>query len=310
MSDLIKTLSFKLWEEDPDQFVELLGKNHKSTGFCAIKDHPIEPDLVNSCIKMMSEFFALPEDIKMKYFDEGLGGARGYTPYKIETPQGSNEPDLKEFWQIGRELPKNHSLKKYMFENVYVTEIPGFNKKLKKLYDAYDLFAKQLMQAIALYLELDKHYFDRFINKGNSILRVIHYPPVESKEVGERSGAHKDINLFTLLIGGSAPGLEILLNGEWVPVNIERNVILCNIEEMFERFTNNRIPALIHRVTKGPTKITDSPRYAIPFFVHPNPDWVIKTLHSCIDEKHPDLFPKSIMSEDFLQQRLHEINLL
>ncbi|HJL95841.1 MAG TPA: 2-oxoglutarate and iron-dependent oxygenase domain-containing protein, partial [SAR86 cluster bacterium] len=85
MSDLIKTLSFKLWEEDPDQFVELLGKNHKLTGFCAIKDHPIEPDLVNSCIKMMSEFFALPEDIKMKYFDEGLGGARGYTPYKIET---------------------------------------------------------------------------------------------------------------------------------------------------------------------------------------------------------------------------------
>jgi isopenicillin N synthase-like dioxygenase len=246
----------------------------------------------------------------MKYFDADLGGARGYTPYKVETPQGGQHADLKEFWQMGRDLPENHPYKEFMFDNLYVSEIPEFKDRMEELFKAYDLFGKQLMQAIAIYLGLDQYYFDSAIENGNSILRVIHYPPVESEEPGERSGAHKDINLFTLLIGGSAPGLEILLNGQWIPVQIERDVLLCNAQEMLERFTNNRIPALIHRVTKGPTKITDSPRYAIPFFVHPNPDWLIETLPSCIDADHPDLYPESILTDDFLQQRLYEIKLL
>ncbi len=310
MSNLIKTVSFDLWDKDPEQFAEQLGQNHKSTGFCAIKNHPIKRELVDSCIAMFADFFAQSEELKMKYFDEDMGGARGYTPYKIETPQGGQYADLKEFWQMGRELPENHPYMEFMFNNLYVSEIPEFKDKMQNLYNAYDLFGKQLMQAIAIYLGLDQYYFDSVVDNGNNILRVIHYPPVESEEPGERSGAHKDINLFTLLIGGSAPGLEILLNGQWIPVQIERDVLLCNAQEMLERFTNNRIPALIHRVTKGPTKITDSPRYAIPFFVHPNPDWLIETLPSCIDADHPDLYPESILTDDFLQQRLHEIQLL
>jgi isopenicillin N synthase-like dioxygenase len=310
MSDLIETVSFDLWDKDPEQFARRLGQNHKSTGFCAISDHPIEKELVDSCVAMFADFFGQSEELKMKYFDEDMGGARGYTPYKIETPQGGQHADLKEFWQMGRDLPENHPYKEFMFDNLYVSEIPEFKDRMEELFKAYDLFGKQLMQAIAIYLGLDQYYFDSAIENGNSILRVIHYPPVESEEPGERSGAHKDINLFTLLIGGSAPGLEILLNGQWIPVQIERDVLLCNAQEMLERFTNNRIPALIHRVTKGPTKKTDSPRYAIPFFVHPNPDWLIETLPSCIDADHPDLYPESILTDDFLQQRLYEIKLL
>jgi isopenicillin N synthase-like dioxygenase len=240
MSDLIKTVSFDLWDKDPEQFAEKLGQNHKSTGFCAIKNHPINKELVDSCVAMFADFFAQSEELKMKYFDEDMGGARGYTPYKIETPQGGEHADLKEFWQMGRELPENHPYKQFMFDNVYVSEIPEFKDKMQQLFKAYDLFAKQLMQAIAIYLDLNQFYFDSAIDNGNSILRVIHYPPVESEDPGERSGAHKDINLFTLLIGGSEPGLEILLNGQWIPVQIERDVLLCNVEEMLERFTNNR----------------------------------------------------------------------
>ncbi len=310
MLDLINPVSFNLWHEDPKQFADQLGRNHRLTGFCAISDHPIEKELVDSCVAMFADFFGQSEELKMKYFDADLGGARGYTPYKVETPKGGQNADLKEFWQMGRELSENHPYKKFMSDNLYVSEIPEFKNTIQKLYNAYDLFAQQLMQAIAIYLDLDENYFGSVIDNGNSILRVIHYPPVDSEEVGERSGAHKDINLFTLLIGGSSPGLEILVNGQWVPVQIERDVMLCNAQEMLERFTNNRVPALIHRVTKGPTKSTDSPRYAIPFFVHPNPDWPITTQPSSIDTDHPDLYPESNLTDDFLQQRLHEIKLL
>jgi len=86
--------------------------------------------------------------------------------------------------------------------------------------------------------------------------------------------------------------------------------VVCNIGDMLERYTNHLLPSVIHRVTSDSSQTMDSSRYSIPFFLHPNPDWLIKTLPSCIDNDHPDLYPKSIIADDFLQQRLHEINLL
>ena len=310
MSDLINPVSFNLWHEDPKQFADQLGRNHRLTGFCAISDHPIEKELVDSCVAMFADFFGQSEELKMKYFDADLGGARGYTPYKVETPQGGQHADLKEFWQMGRDLPENHPYKEFMFDNLYVSEIPEFKDRMEELFKAYDLFGKQLMQAIAIYLDLDQHYFNSAIDNGNSVLRAIHYPPVESEDPGERSGAHGDINLITLLVGGHKPGLQIFINNQWVPVYSERDTVLCNVGDMLERFTNNYLPSVKHRVTTGPTKITDSARYSIPFFLHPNPDWLIETLSSCIDAEHPDLYPESILTDDFLQQRLYEIKLL
>tara|TARA_B110000263_G_scaffold168377_1_gene146672 strand:- start:463 stop:1242 length:780 start_codon:yes stop_codon:yes gene_type:complete len=259
---------------------------------------------------MFADFFHQNNQIKMQYFDKNLGGARGYTPYKTETPKDGNHADLKEFWQMGRDLPLDHRYKKYMFDNFFASEIPEFETKIKELFSSFDQFGDQLMQAIALYLQLDIDHFKNSINYGNSVLRAIHYPPIASEESGERAGAHGDINLITLLIGGHKPGLEILFENKWVPINTVQNTVVCNIGDMLERYTNHLLPSVIHRVTSHSDQIMDSSRYSIPFFLHPNPDWLIETLPSCIDNDHPDLYPKSIIADDFLQQRLHEINLL
>ena len=79
---------------------------------------------------------------------------------------------------------------------------------------------------------MDIDHFKNSINHGNSVLRAIHYPPVASGESGERAGAHGDINLITLLIGGHKPGLEILFENKWVPINTEQNTVVCNIGDM------------------------------------------------------------------------------
>ena len=156
--------------------------------------------MVSESIEMFEEFFALSQDIKMKYFIKNIGGARGYTPYKIETAKGAEHADLKEFWQTGRSLEDDHPYTKYMFKNIVAEEIPEFEKKITELFYAFDSFGQQLMQAIAIYLGLENNYFDSHIHEGNSVLRTIHYPPVD-QDIGERSGAHGDINLITLLIG-------------------------------------------------------------------------------------------------------------
>ena len=245
----------------------------------------------------------------MQYFKKDLGGARGYTPYKIETPKGGNHADLKEFWQVGRDLSEDHPYKKYMFDNVHVSEIEGFQRTVGELYKAFDEFGKELMKAIAIYLELDKQYFNSHINEGNSVLRAIHYPPYEI-ESGERSGPHGDINLITLLIGGNKPGLEICIDDEWHPVETPQSTVVCNVGDMLERFTNHRLPSVIHRVNTPSDASKNSSRFSIPFFLHPNPDWFIQTLGSCVDDDHPNQYPEGIMADDFLQQRLYEIKLL
>ena len=310
MSNIVKTISFDIWHQAPELFANQLGENQKLTGFCGIKDHPIQKDLVNDCIDMFADFFHLNNKIKMQYFDEKMGGARGYTPYKIETPKDGNHADLKEFWQMGRDLPLEHMYKKYMFDNYFASEITEFEIKIKELFSSFDQFGQQLMQAIALYLKLDIDHFEDSINYGNSVLRAIHYPPIATEEPGERAGAHGDINLITLLIGGHKPGLEILFENKWIPINTEHDTLVCNIGDMLERYTNHLLPSVIHRVTSHSDQTKGSSRYSIPFFLHPNPDWLIKTLPSCIDNDHPDLYPESIIADDFLQKRLHEINLL
>ena len=165
------------------------------------------------------------------------------------------------------------------------------------------------MQPIAMYLGLENNYYESHINEGNSVLRTIHYPPVD-EDIGERSGAHGDINLITLLIGGNKPGLEILVDDNWYPIDTPQSTVVCNVGDMLERFTNNRLPSVLQRVTSPSDTVKGSSRYSIPFFLHPNPDWFIETLPSCIDDEYPDLYPEGIMADDFLQQRLYEIKLL
>jgi isopenicillin N synthase-like dioxygenase len=247
----------------------------------------------------------------MQYFETNLGGARGYTPIKVETPKGGYEADIKEFWQTGRSLPKDHEFRKWMPSNKWATEIPRFKEKVHKLFEQFDLVGKSLLKSVAIYLQIDENYFEEVANEGNSVMRTIHYPPVRQNEKGERSGAHEDINLITLLIGGHQPGLEIRSKKkEWLPVNFDPEVLICNIGDMLQRFTNHKLVSTTHRVVTPEESSKNTSRYSIPFFVHPNPNWVIETLDSCCSEDNPKKYQEAILSEDFLQERLKEIKLI
>lgn len=304
-------LSLNLWKEDPKEFATQMGRNFENSGFCGITEHSINEELINEVLQIFKRFFALPEQEKMQYFETNLGGARGYTPIKVETPKGGYEADIKEFWQTGRSLPKDHEFRKWMPSNKWATEIPRFKEKVHELFEQFDLVGKSLLKSVAIYLQIDENYFEEVANEGNSVMRTIHYPPVRQNEKGERSGAHEDINLITLLIGGHQPGLEIRSKKkEWLPVNFDPEVLICNIGDMLQRFTNHKLVSTTHRVVTPEESSKNTSRYSIPFFVHPNPNWVIETLDSCCSEDNPKKYQEAILSEDFLQERLKEIKLI
>ena len=309
MKTPFSVLSLDKKNTEPNSFSKELGDSFKEWGFCGIKNHGIDIQLVSEVQELFKNFFDLPENQKKKYYLPELKGARGYTPFKIETAKDSTLADLKEFWHVGRELKPHDPYRRWMFDNVELNDIDEFKEKTNHLFLQFDKLGNSLLEAIATYLGLNFNYFHTITNKGNSVMRVIHYPPVKNEEKGERAGAHEDINLITLLIGGQQAGLEILTKEDkWVRASVDKDVIICNIGDMLQRLTNNYLTSTTHRV-KALGKEMDTSRYSIPFFVHPNPDWYIKTLPNLVNKLHPNLYPDGILAEDFLQERLKEIKL-
>ncbi len=308
----VPTLDIRRYATDRDNFVRELGQAYEQFGFCGISGHGLSTGLLDGVYDVFQRFFALPTDVKMQYHVPGGGGARGYTPFKVETAKDSQHPDLKEFWHIGREIARDSKYADVMPPNQWPTEVEGFREFGYGLYEALDQLGARVLRALALYIGLPEHWFDDKIDHGNSILRPIHYPPIETENVPNvRAGAHEDINFITLLVGASAAGLELLgKDGKWLPITTQGDAIVVNIGDMLQRLTNHVYPSTTHRVVNPQGDAARKPRYSIPFFLHPNPDFLIETLPSCITPENPNRYPQPITAHEYLLERLREIRLI
>jgi isopenicillin N synthase-like dioxygenase len=308
----VPTLDIRRYDTDRAAFVAELGAAYREFGFCCISGHGISRELVDGAYDVFQRFFALPADTKMKYHVRGGGGARGYTPFKVETAKDSRFPDLKEFWHIGREIPRDSTFADVMPPNLWPAEVPAFRQYGYGLYQALDQLGTRVLRALALHVDLPENYFEDKTEQGNSILRPIHYPPITEENVPNvRAGAHEDINFITLLVGASAEGLEVLTReGEWLPITTEGDAIVVNIGDMLQRLTNHVYPSTTHRVVNPPNENARKPRYSVPFFLHPNPDVVLDPVPQCITPDNPKRYDTPITSHEYLQQRLREIKLI
>jgi len=308
----IPTLDIRRYDSDRAAFVAELGAAYREWGFAGIRGHGIAQDLIDGAYAAFQRFFALPDEVKRKYHLKGSGGARGYTPFGVETAKDSKYPDLKEFWHIGREIPRDSVYAEVMAPNLWPSEVPGFREYGYGLFEALDALGSRVLSGLALHIDLPAAWFADKTNAGNSILRPIHYPPITAVDIPNvRAGAHEDINLITLLVGASAQGLEVRSHaGEWVPFTAEADTIVVNIGDMLQRLTNHVYPSTTHRVVNPPGEQARQPRYSVPFFLHPNPDFVIDVLPSCVDAAHPSRYAQPITAHEYLQERLREIKLI
>src|SRR5690554_3043737 len=300
--------------EDPSRkqkFVEEIGKAYEEIGFVALKNHFLSDDLVEALYKEIKSFFALPLETKRKYEIEGLAGQRGYVSFGKEHAKGRTQGDLKEFWHFGQELSDDMEPREDYPDNVQVTELKDFNHIGMEAYRMLEKTGVFVLRALALYLGLEEKYFDQWVSNGNSILRPIHYPPITQEPEGAvRAGAHGDINLITLLMGASTGGLQVLRkDGQWIDAIPKEDELVINVGDMLERLTNNKLRSTIHRVVNPPREEWSTPRYSIPFFMHPRSDMKLNCLEKCIDAEHPKAYD-DITAGEFLHQRLVEIGLI
>ncbi|EIJ40513.1 isopenicillin N synthase family dioxygenase [Galbibacter orientalis] len=300
--------------EDParkQKFINEIGKAYEDIGFVALKGHFLSDQLIEGLYSEIKKFFDLPQEVKDKYEIEGIGGQRGYTSFGKEHAKGRKEGDLKEFWHFGQYVEDNPKLEKEYPENVQVAELPNFNEVGKETYKQLEKTAKYVLRALALHLDLEETYFDKYIKNGNSILRPIHYPPIkEEPKNAVRAAAHGDINLITLLMGAQGRGLQVQNHeGEWIDAIAEPDELMINVGDMLSRHTNNRLKSTIHQVINPPKELWGTSRYSVPFFMHPVSDMPLDVLENCIDDEHPKLYD-DITSGEFLYERLIELGLI
>lgn len=291
-------------------FVQQLGKAYEDVGFVAVKNHGVPDALISDLYEYVQQFFSLPLDKKSTYEVPGLAGQRGYTSFGREHAKGSDAPDLKEFFQYGQIVEDKAVVSEEYPDNVAVNEVKDFNETLYAAYRNFEKSGKALLQAIALYLNLDERYFDNYIHNGNSILRCIHYPPITNEPKSAiRAEQHEDINLITLLVGASADGLQILTKqNEWVGVTSLPEQIVVNVGDMLQRLTNNRLRSTTHRVVNPARDLWHTSRFSMPFFLHPQSEMSLSSLESCIDAQHPKAYD-DVTAGEYLDERLREIGL-
>jgi len=276
----------------------------KTFGFVILKDHGVDKALLARAYALAADFFHRPPAEKQAYIVGG-DGQRGYTPFGREHAKDCALPDLKEFWHVGREAA-GESVEGFA-PNVWPDAPSGFRETFLALYDALEWAGHVMLEALTEPLGLDPDYFRDLAVGGDSILRILHYPPVpDDAPAGSlRAAPHEDINLITLLVAANGAGLELLdRQGRWLPVETAPENIIVDAGDMLARITNDVIPATTHRVVNpdGPNES----RYSMPFFLHPRPDAVLSCIESCRGDgaKHSD-----ITAGAFLRRRLEEIGL-
>ena len=299
MTNLIPELSFREIEKGDSHSINLLKTALSDHGFFSITEHGLSKVLVDNCYKSSKAFFDLDYEIKNIYSSIGSKGARGYTPKGIETAVGEKIADQKEFWHHGPVI--DDSFDKKIPQNLNIEQVPQFNSNFDELYNELHKIGSRVLSVIALSLGLDNNYFNSWVEKGNSLLRSIHYPPIESLSNPHRARAHEDINLITLLIGAEEGGLEVLnKDGSWIKVEPSSEAIVCNIGDMMQLVTDKKLKSTTHRVIQD-TEAEPKSRYSIPFFLHPSPSINLKSVFREDDE--------GILADTFLDQRLKEIKL-
>jgi isopenicillin N synthase-like dioxygenase len=289
---------FDIQQRDAETIAEL--KLALTThGFFTITDHGIADEVLHSSYRLSKDFFSLPDAVKNIYAHPEKAGARGYTPFGKETAVGETTPDLKEFWHHGPLV--NGSYDPRISKNILVSELSDFNDQFDILFNQLNMLGLKVLSAIAVILGKESSFFDSWALKGNSILRLIHYPPVVDSSNILRARAHEDINLITLLVGAEESGLEVQNpEGDWIPIAAKSKSIVCNIGDMMQLVTRSQLKSTSHRVVDHNASSSAS-RYSMPFFLHPSPEI---ELCSIVDDS-----PGSISAHDFLEERLRAIKL-
>jgi len=260
------------------RFLEQFRGSLEEWGFLVLDGHGLSEPRFLEAFEQCQEFFSLDEPLKRDCESPESLGNRGYVGLGGERAVGASVGDLKEFFHVGQpnRSAGDPGRDACHGANVWPEEcaVPGFRRTMLGLYADLESLAGRVLAACEDALGIESGLLQSWIRGGNSILRLIHYPPLpDSPGAAVRAAAHEDINLVTLLCEGTSGGLEIRRpDGSWMPVRSLSGQLVLNVGDMLSRATNGRLRSTTHRVVNPDHGTAGVSRYSLPFFVHPRPE--------------------------------------
>ena len=296
------------------RFIATFGGALEDSGFVAVRGHGIDKARIDAAYDVVRRFFACSDAEKRRSEFANAKGQRGFTSFGKEHAKGQTAPDLKEFFQVGRpDVPADHPIHALYGPNVWPNDlVPGFGDAMSSLFVGLDGLGQELLSACAEYLQDDQDWYRDAVHEGDTILRVIHYPPVAagSSPGSIRAGAHEDINFITLLVGATEPGLELLQrDGTWLAIQAAHDEIIVDSGDMIQNVTNGRLKSTTHRVVRPAGSRQDVARFSMPCFIHPRGEVDLTPRTACVASSGGVSRYPSIRAGAYLAQRLKEIGI-
>ena len=292
--------------EGAPQSVAEIRRAASEVGFFYISGHGCPPDLIERLIQHAKQFFSLPTERKMQVYIGNSSNHRGYVPPGEEVFAGGTT-DAKEAFDLSLELPASDPEARrhqHLLGPNQWPDLPGFAGVVTAYYRAMFGIGQHLLRGFASALGKPSGFFDQFVSKPPSQLRLIHYPFAPEAVDKPGIGSHTDYECFTLLLG-TAPGLEVMNGaGQWIDAPPQPGTFIVNIGDLLEYWSNGAFLATSHRVRK-----IREERYSFPFFFCVDYDTPIAPLGSQDGDRKPliagdHLYSQTIQTFRYLQQKL------
>ncbi len=294
-----------------------------ATGFVYARAD-LSADLLDAAYGLLGRFFALEPAVKQRFVASGSSGQAGYTGLLVEIAAGHSHADWKEMLNWAAPLPLAHPLRRrfplhYPEPLLPEAVVPGLSVVLQEFHAAIAELQRRFLRVIAVGLGAAEGFFDAVVEDAPTLTRAIRYPPMAEAPSGPHLWAapHADINLITALPRATAPGLQVLVEGEWVEALPPDGRVIINSGLMLERLSNGHIPAGWHRVIAPalPAAAAEAPavaaagRLSVVQFCHARPSTVLQPLPCCCGPDTPQRYA-AISAADALEDVLYRINLL
>lgn len=240
-------------------------------GFATVFNTGLSAARVCDVLETYRGFFKRVDADKASLDMARTGANRGWGAAGSEQVDPEANPDFKQFFDVGFELPAGH----HMFDKtVYAPnqwpQDKVFRAVISEYYTAACDVSLGLLRAIARCLGADEGYFDRAFQTPMALLRGNFYPS-RPAWAGTRDfgiATHTDYGCLTLLATDGSPGLEVRKRGGgWMPVSAPPGEFVINFGEMLEFWTAGQVKATPHRVVGG-----DAERISVPLFFNPSYD--------------------------------------
>jgi isopenicillin N synthase-like dioxygenase len=243
-----------------------------TVGFFYLVGHGIAADLRDAAFAASAQFFQLPGEAKQALSWASADSNLGYVGLGRESLNPGQGADWKEAFNIGSELNLANP-------NRWPADLPGFRETMLAFYQSANGLAAEVLQALALALQLPADFFVKHHQLPVHTLRLLHYPPLAQDLAAGcvRAGEHSDYGSITLLFQDCQSGLQVKTSaGEWIEAPPYPEAVLVNLGDLMQRWTNDRFRSTPHRVVMPAAG--QSSRYSMALFCDPDPQTLVMAL--------------------------------